>query len=82
MTARAIGLILFCCACLLTAVPADAHGTGQHILGTVTAVSDTQLDITTQKGQAMTVRGWTNSRASCQPDHSRESQTHRRRSIG
>lgn len=53
---RSIWLILLSCAFLLAAVPADAHGTGEHIMGTVTAVSDSQLDITTQKGQAMTVR--------------------------
>ncbi|GKS57109.1 hypothetical protein YTPLAS18_06360 [Nitrospira sp.] len=56
MIARAIWLIFFSCTFLLTAVPAHAHGTGEHIMGTVTAVSETQLDITTQKGQAMSVR--------------------------
>ncbi|CAI4030545.1 hypothetical protein DNFV4_00973 [Nitrospira tepida] len=32
-----------------------AHGPGQHVLGTVTGITGTQLDVTTQKGEKLSI---------------------------
>lgn len=32
-----------------------AHGSGQHVLGTVTGITGTQLDVTTQKGEKRSI---------------------------
>jgi hypothetical protein len=32
-----------------------AHGAGQHVLGTVTGITGTQLDVTTQKGEKFSI---------------------------
>lgn len=41
--------------CLIAATT-SAHGTGQHVLGTVTAIDATHLEIKTPKGQTLDVR--------------------------
>ena len=38
------------------ATGASAHGTGEHVLGIVTAIDTTRVDVTTPKGATVTVR--------------------------
>lgn len=47
--------ILACALCLI-ATTAFAHGTGQHVLGTVTAIDATHLEIKTPKGKTVDVQ--------------------------
>ena len=47
--------LLACALCLISAT-AFAHGSGQHVLGTVTAIDATHLEIKTPKGQTVDVR--------------------------
>lgn len=47
--------LLACALCLISAT-AFAHGSGQHVLGTVTAVDATHLTIKTPKGQTVNVQ--------------------------
>lgn len=42
--------------CVLTATMALAHGPGQHVLGTVTAIDQKRLEIKTQKGAIVDVQ--------------------------
>lgn len=42
--------------CLVISTPAFAHGTGQHVLGTVTAIDATHLEIKTPKGKTVDVQ--------------------------
>ncbi len=46
---------LLACALCLIAATAFAHGSGQHVLGTVTAIDATHLEIKTPKGQTVDV---------------------------
>ncbi len=41
---------------IFTASHALAHGSGSHIMGTVTAASDTQLDVITKSGTRLVVK--------------------------
>jgi hypothetical protein len=43
---------------LLTLVPswAAAHGTGQHVLGTVTVIDATHMEVKTPKGESVSVQ--------------------------
>ena len=43
------------CAFFFIATTAFAHGTGQHVLGTVTAIDATHLEVKTPKGQTVDV---------------------------
>ena len=43
-------------ALLFMASTASAHGTGQHVLGTVTAIDGTHIDVKTPKGATVTVK--------------------------
>jgi hypothetical protein len=46
----------FVLACTLLLSPAAfAHGTGQHVLGTVTAIDATHIEVKTQKGTTVSV---------------------------
>lgn len=47
----AMALMLIC-----TPVLAAAHGTGQHVLGVVTAIDAVHIEVKTPKGQAVSVR--------------------------
>lgn len=47
---------ILACALILIATTAFAHGTGQHVLGTVTAIDATHLEIKTPKGQTVGVQ--------------------------
>lgn len=47
--------ILACALCFITTT-AFAHGTGQHVLGTVTAIDATHLEIKTPKGKTVDVQ--------------------------
>ena len=47
---------LLACALCLIAATAFAHGSGQHVLGTVTAVDAAHLTIKTPKGQTVDVQ--------------------------
>lgn len=40
---------------LLMSTTAFAHGTGQHVLGTVTAIDDTHIEVKTPKGATVSV---------------------------
>ena len=40
---------------LLMSTTAFAHGTGQHVLGTVTAIDETHIEVRTQKGATVSV---------------------------
>lgn len=55
------GSIMICrsilaCVLLFIATTAFAHGTGQHVLGTVTAIDATHLEIKTPKGKTVDVQ--------------------------
>lgn len=47
---------LFAIIFLFTATMASAHGTGQHVLGTVTAIDQKHLEIKTTKGATVDVQ--------------------------
>ncbi len=53
---RSLPYVLF--AFLLCSMPmwAAAHGSGQHVLGVVTAIDTTHIEVKTQKGQSVSVR--------------------------
>lgn len=53
---RMLAALLMCMPLFVNALPANAHGTGQHIMGTVTAISETRLEVRTQKGQNLSVQ--------------------------
>jgi hypothetical protein len=42
--------------CLLISTPSFAHGTDQHVLGTIMAISATHVEVKTPKGQSVDVR--------------------------
>jgi uncharacterized protein DUF5666 len=42
--------------CLFISAPSFAHGTDQHVLGTITAINATHVEIKTSKGQSVDVR--------------------------
>ncbi len=42
--------------CLFISAPSFAHGTDQHVLGTIMAMSATHVEIKTPKGQSVDVR--------------------------
>ncbi|HLA62466.1 MAG TPA: DUF5666 domain-containing protein [Nitrospiraceae bacterium] len=42
--------------CLLISAPSFAHGTDQHVLGTIMAISATHVEVKTPKGQSVDVR--------------------------
>jgi hypothetical protein len=42
--------------CLLISNPSFAHGTDQHVLGTIMAISATHVEVKTPKGQSVDVR--------------------------
>ena len=42
--------------CVAVALPAFAHGTGQHVLGTVVAIDGKHLEVKTQKGTTVEVQ--------------------------
>lgn len=52
----ALALSLTAASWAVTPHPAAAHGTAEHIMGTVTSVTDTQLAITTKDGKQMTIQ--------------------------
>ena len=52
MIYRSILACLFC----FVATTAFAHGTGQHVLGTVTAIDATHIEIKTPKGKTVDVQ--------------------------
>jgi Domain of unknown function (DUF5666) len=47
---------VFACALLFIATTAFAHGTGQHVLGTVTAIDATHIEVKTPKGRTVDVQ--------------------------
>jgi Domain of unknown function (DUF5666) len=47
--------VILTCAFLFVTSAAFAHGTGQHVLGTVTAIDNAHLEIKTQKGTTVDV---------------------------
>ncbi len=56
MMLRTLLTLILCSLVWLTgSQPAGAHGTGNHIMGTVTGISDTQLDLTTKNGKPMSL---------------------------
>jgi hypothetical protein len=56
MLLRQCVFVLFVAYLLAAHVPdLAAHGSGQHVLGTVTGISGTQLDVTTQKGEKVSI---------------------------
>ena len=42
--------------CLFISTPSFAHGTGQHVLGTVTAIDATHVEVKTPKGRTVDVQ--------------------------
>ena len=42
--------------CLFISAPSFAHGTDQHVLGTITAIGATHVEVKTSKGQSVNVR--------------------------
>jgi hypothetical protein len=42
--------------CLFISIPSFAHGTGQHVLGTVTAIDATHVEVKTPKGRTVDVQ--------------------------
>ena len=52
MVYRSLFVIIFLC----TTTTALAHGTGQHVLGTVTAIDQKHLEIKTAKGATVDVQ--------------------------
>ena len=51
-----IRTILLSLALILTSSAAWAHGSGQHVFGTVTAIDSTHIEVKTPKGAMMTVK--------------------------
>ena len=43
-------------ACLFISTPSFAHGTDQHVLGTIMAIDATHVEVKTTKGQSVDVR--------------------------
>lgn len=43
-------------ACIGISTPSFAHGTGQHVLGTVTAIDATHIEVKTPKGKSVDVK--------------------------
>lgn len=43
-------------ACFCISTPSFAHGTGQHVLGTVTAIDATHIEVKTPKGKTVDVQ--------------------------
>jgi len=50
-----IRYLLLACTLILTSSAAWAHGSGQHVLGTVTAIDGTHIEVKTQKGKMVSV---------------------------
>ncbi len=48
--------LILALAFLVTTTAASAHGTGQHVLGTVTAIDSAHLEVKTQKGGMVDVQ--------------------------
>lgn len=48
--------LLLTCALLLVSSPAWAHGSGQHVLGTVTAIDGSHIEVKTPKGAMVSVK--------------------------
>lgn len=48
--------LLLAFALLFCSSPAWAHGSGQHVLGTVTAIDDSHIEVKTQKGALVSVK--------------------------
>ena len=42
--------------CLFISTPSFAHGTDQHVLGTIMAIDTTHVEVKTTKGQSVKVR--------------------------
>jgi len=42
--------------CLFISTPSIAHGTDQHVLGTIMAINATHVEVKTPKGQSVDVR--------------------------
>ena len=42
--------------CLFISTPSFAHGTDQHVLGTIMAINATHVEVKTPKGQSVDVR--------------------------
>ena len=42
--------------CLFISTPSFAHGTDQHVLGTIMAINGTHVEVKTPKGQSVDVR--------------------------
>jgi Domain of unknown function (DUF5666) len=42
--------------CLFFSTPSFAHGTDQHVLGTITTINATHVEVKTPKGQSVDVR--------------------------
>ena len=42
--------------CLFMSTPSFAHGADQHVLGTITAIDATHVEVKTTKGQSVNVR--------------------------
>ena len=51
-----IRVILLSLALVLTSSISWAHGSGQHVLGTVTAIDGTHIEVKTQKGAMVSVK--------------------------
>ena len=48
--------VILTLACLCISTPSFAHGTGQHVLGTVTAIDATHVEVKTPKGRTVDVQ--------------------------
>lgn len=53
---RLLATCLLGASLMFTASHAQAHGSGSHIMGTVTAASDTQLDVLTKSGTRLVIK--------------------------
>jgi len=42
--------------CFIISMPSFAHGTDQHVLGTITAIGATHVEVKTPKGQSVDVQ--------------------------
>lgn len=47
--------LILACALVFTSSAAWAHGSGQHVLGTVTAIDGTHIEVKTQQGKMVSV---------------------------
>lgn len=50
-----IRYLLLACALILTSSAAWAHGSGQHVMGTVAAIDGTHIEVKTPKGAMISV---------------------------